>query len=200
MAQWQLELKIKMKNKLSDFLVHCPQSTVAGQCLRPIYQSGLWTSDFGLRTLCTIFLILAIARAAPAQSPLAISVDTKLPGVAISPDFTGLSFELTQLLPGPDGLHYFRPGNYRLISLFQTLGIKNLRVGGNTSDRNWRRPPDPADIDSLFAFAKAADVKIIYCLRLHNGDPGYDARTAKYIMDHYPDQVACFSSGQEPTA
>ena len=25
-------------------------------------------------------------------------------------------------------------------------------------------------------------------------------RTAKYIMDHYPDQIACFSIGQEPTA
>jgi hypothetical protein len=129
-----------------------------------------------------------------------VSVDTKHPGAAISPDFTGLSFELTQLMPGPDGLRYFRPDNTRLIDLFRTLGIRNLRVGGNTADRNWRRPPDQADIDSLFGFAKAADLKVIYCLRLHNGIPEYDARTAKYIMDHYPDQVACFSIGQEPTA
>ncbi|HEX3625186.1 MAG TPA: hypothetical protein VH280_07165 [Verrucomicrobiae bacterium] len=135
-----------------------------------------------------------------AQSPLTISVDAKHPGAAISPDFAGLSFEMSQLRPGQDGLRYFRPENIRLINLFQTLGIKSLRLGGNTSDRNWRNPPDQADIDSLFAFAKAANVKVIYCLRLHDGDPAEDARTAKYITDHFPDQIACFSIGQEPTA
>jgi hypothetical protein len=152
-------------------------------------------------TLATCFFSLfAFATVTFAQSPITVSVDTKRAGAVISPDFTGLSFELTQLFPGPDGLRYFRPDNSRLISLFHTLGIKNLRVGGNTSDRNWRRPPDPADLDSLFEFAKAADLKVIYCLRLHDGNPDDDARTAKYIMDRYPDQIACFSIGQEPTA
>jgi hypothetical protein len=133
-----------------------------------------------------------------AQSPITISVDTKHPGVAISPDFPGLSFELSQLLPDGNGLRYFRPDNQPLITLFQTLGIKNLRVGGNTSDRNAKKLPDNADIDSLFAFAKAADVKVIYCLRLHDGNPEQDAAVAKYIMDHYADHLACFSIGQEP--
>jgi hypothetical protein len=201
MTQLQLELKIKMKNKLSGLLVDSPQPAVHSQCLHPIHQSALWPVDCGLRTVCLVFvLILAITMAVSAQSPLTISVDAKSPGKTISPDFTGLSFELTQILPGPDGLHYFRPDNGRLINLFQTLGIKNLRVGGNTSDRNWRRPPDPADFDSLFAFAKAAGVKVIYCLRLHDGNPDEDARTARYIMDHYPDQIVGFSIGQEPTA
>ena len=154
----------------------------------------------GAAALTAFLLVFALITAKSAQSPLTISVDTSHPGAAISPDFTGLSFELTQLMPGPDGNRYFRPDNTRLINLFRTLGIKNLRVGGNTADRNWKRPPSQADIDSLFAFAKAADVKVIYCLRLHDGDPDYDARTAKYIMDHYPDQMACFSIGQEPTA
>ena len=34
-----------------------------------------------------------------------------------------------------------------------------------------------ADLDNLFQFAKAAGVKVIYCLRLHNGDPQVDADT-----------------------
>lgn len=150
--------------------------------------------------LLTLAIFAPTTGAFAQSSPLSISVDTRHPGAAISPDFTGLSFELTQLLPGPDGLRYFRPDNTRLINLFQTLGVKDLRVGGNTADRNWRQAPGQADIDSLFAFAKAANVKVIYCLRLHDGDPDYDARTAKYIMDHYPNQIACFSIGQEPTA
>ena len=143
-------------------------------------------------------LSLAMATAASAQSPVTVSLDPKHPAGAISPDFTGLSFEISQLAPGADGLRYFRPDNRPLINLFQTLGIKNLRVGGNTADRNAHHPPDDADIDSLFAFAKAAGVRVIFCLRLHDGDPAEDARVAKYIIDRYPAQIACFSIGQEP--
>ncbi|HTV41590.1 MAG TPA: hypothetical protein VMF08_13495 [Candidatus Sulfotelmatobacter sp.] len=153
---------------------------------------------FSKSLFLAISLALAITAAVSAQSPLTISLDPKHPAAAISPDFTGLSFEISQLSPGHDGLRYFRPDNRPLINLFQTLGIKNLRVGGNTADRSAHRSPDDADIDSLFGFAKAAGVKVIFCLRLHDGNPAEDARIAKYIMDHYPDQIACFSIGQEP--
>jgi len=60
--------------------------------------------------------------------------------------------------------------------------------------------PADADLDSLFEFAKAADVKVIYCLRLHNGDPQVDIQTVKYIMARYADEMDCFSIGQEPSA
>ena len=53
-----------------------------------------------------------------------------------------------------------------MVHLFHTLGIKHLRIGGNTSDRNVKQMPGEADIDSVFAFAKAAGVKVIYCLTL----------------------------------
>jgi hypothetical protein len=150
--------------------------------------------------LKTVFVVSIVATAIslPAQSPITISMDTKNPSVALSPNFPGLSFETSQLLPTSNGVRYFRPDNQPLITLFQTLGIKSLRVGGNTADRNFRGAPSKADIDSLFAFAKAAGVKVIYCLRLHDGNPQEDADVAKYIMDHYADQIACFSIGQEP--
>jgi len=135
-----------------------------------------------------------------ADLPVTITVDLKQPGAVISPDFSGLSFEAAILLPGPNGVHYFRPDNQPLINLFHTLGIKSLRIGGNTSDRNAGQLPDEGDLDSLFAFAKAAGVKIIYCLRLHGGDPQADAVTAKYIMAHYAPLVDGFSIGQEPSA
>lgn len=131
---------------------------------------------------------------------VSVSIDTQNPGKGIPADFEGLSFEVSQLLPNADGVHYFRPDNKPLINLFKTLGIKSLRIGGNTSDRDVRQLPGETDLDSLFEFAKAANVKVIYCLRLHNGDPQVDARTVKYIMDRYADQVDCFSIGQEPSA
>lgn len=144
-------------------------------------------------------LFLAIASSAK-ESPVRISVDVNAPGATIAPDFSGLSFEVSILLPNENGVRYFRPDNAPLINLFHTLGIKSLRIGGNTSDRDARQLPGEADLDSLFGFAKAASVKVIYCLRLHNGDSQADAATVKYILDHHAAQLDCFSIGQEPSA
>lgn len=139
----------------------------------------------------------ADAKAAPQPSPITITLDATNPGAVIPPDFMGLSFEVIQLLPDTNGVHYFRPDNQPLVNLFRTLGIRHLRIGGSTADRNAKQLPDEADLDSFFAFAKAVDVKVIYCLRLHGGDPQADIQTAKYIMDHYAAQMDCFSIGQE---
>jgi glycosyl hydrolase family 79 len=133
------------------------------------------------------------------EAQVTVQVDANNPGIAIPEDFSGLGFEVA-LLQLENGTHYFRPDNAPLIHLFHTLGIKSLRVGGNTSDRDVRQLPSEADLDSLFGFAKAAGVKVIYCLRLHNGDPNVDAQTVKYIMDHYAPLVDSFSIGQEPSA
>ena len=149
-----------------------------------------------LLAICVGFISTAQA----AESSITIILDPQHPGAAIAPDFSGLSFEVSILLPNEDGVRYFRPDNLPLINLFHTLGIKNLRIGGNTSDRDVRRLPAETDLDSLFEFAKAANVKVIYCLRLHNGDPQTDAATAKYIMSRYAAELDCFSIGQEPSA
>jgi hypothetical protein len=155
-----------------------------------------------LFTILTIFSLSFLAAVAihAAESPVTITLDSQHPGAAIAPDFSGLSFEVSILLPNENGVRYFRPDNLPLINLFHTLGIKNLRIGGNTSDRDVKTLPGEADLDSLFAFAKAANVKVIYCLRLHNGDPQADAATVKYIMDRNAPLVDCFSIGQEPSA
>jgi hypothetical protein len=148
----------------------------------------------------TVFLVFLFGfiSGLEAQTPLTISVDTNNIGPSISPDFSGLSFEISRIFPGSDGVHYFRPDNRALVNLFQTLGIKSLRIGGNTSDRDQGPNPSRADLDSFFAFARAADVKVIYCLRLRTGTADQAAKTVKYIMQHYADQLDCFSIGQEP--
>ena len=138
--------------------------------------------------------------AVEAKQTVALSVDPKAVGDLVSDDFPGLSFETNDLLSGTSGLRNFRPENQALVRLFQTLGIKSLRIGGNTGDRDAKSTPTTADIDSLFAFAKAANVKVIYCLRLFKGDPQEAAKTAKYIVDRYAAQLECFSIGQEPSA
>jgi hypothetical protein len=159
------------------------------------------TQRFLLAVAASLSLSIWADTTTPAAgSPVTITLEAQHPGAAVPAEFSGLSFETSLLLPNENGVHYFRPDNQPLITLFHTLGIRSLRIGGNTGDRDWKRSPGNADIDSLFAFAGAAQVKVIYCLRLHNGNPQEDAATAKYIMDRYAAQVTGFSIGQEPSA
>jgi hypothetical protein len=134
-----------------------------------------------------------------AQSPVALQVDIIHPGRAIPPDFCGLSYEIAMVLPqNPTRKYYFSPDNGPLVSTFKTLGVRNLRVGGNSAERVTVAIPGPADIDSLFGFAKAAEVKVIYTVRMEGSSPAAAAGVAKYIMDRHRDCVSCFTIGNEP--
>ncbi len=134
-----------------------------------------------------------------AQAPVTLTVaGLKTPSYQIPSDFTGLSFEMLAVLPGANGKYLFSPANQPLVSLFRTLGVKILRVGGNTADRPGVPVPGPADIDSLFAFARAADAKVIYTLRLRDGSITNAVAIAKYIEQHYQSQLLCFAIGNEP--
>jgi hypothetical protein len=150
---------------------------------------------------CVAVLLIQLAAAAADEKPnVSVELDVAHPGALISTNFTGLSFEGSLLLPNEKNIRYFRPDNQPLINLFHTLCVKSLRIGGNTSDRDAKQLPGPADWDSLFAFAKKTEVKVIYCLQLHKGDPQVAAQTVKYIMDRYAPLVDSFSIGQEPSA
>jgi hypothetical protein len=131
------------------------------------------------------------------QSPLTIHVAEPKKGKELPAGFLGLSYESSMLLP-KDGKYYFDATNTPLVTLFQTLGIKNLRVGANAVDDPRVPVPSEKDIDALFGFAKAAGVKVIYSFRLKNGDPSRSAQLAKYIQEHYGDLLDIFAIGNEP--
>src|SRR5438309_2397862 len=101
-----------------------------------------------------------LAGPACAQSKISITIDPQAPGTPIPADFSGLSFESSNLSPGSDGRYLFDPQNTALVRLFKTLGIHSLRLGGSMADRPGVAIPGPADIDRLFAFAAAADVRV----------------------------------------
>lgn len=167
-----------------------------------------------LSVLCIAALILLGAAGACAASSetVTVTVEPQSPGAPIPDDFAGISMETQILLPGKDGSYYFRPDNQALLDMFKFLDVKCLRIGGNTSDNPAVKVPAEADIDSLFAFARKANVKVIYGLRLRlpktveekDKDAAYaelakkDGQIAKYIMDRYRDNVMCFELGNEP--
>lgn len=133
-----------------------------------------------------------------ADSLIAVQIDPQNPGAEIPADFVGLSFELQRVLADTNGWHFFSANNQPLIATFKTLAIKNLRVGGNTADRPTLPVPTEADVDNLFAFARAADVQIIYTLRLNQGSLDGAVKMANYISRRYSDQLDCFAIGNEP--
>lgn len=116
----------------------------------------------------------------------------------IPDDFAGLSFESSNLLPDKNGRYLFSDQDEQLVDAFTAIGIRNLRVGGGTADDPRYAIPDKKDIDELFGFARAAHVKVIYTLRLFDGNAASDAQIAKYIADHYRSQLVCFQIGNEP--
>jgi hypothetical protein len=135
-----------------------------------------------------------------AQEPLTITPDWAAPRMPVPADYSGLSFETQLVLPNAHGVHYFRPDNDVLVALFKTLGIKHLRIGGNTSDNPTVAIPGNADIDSLFAFAHAAGVKVIYSVRLKGqSDASRAIPIVKYIQEHYGGDLDCFALGNEPS-
>jgi len=149
---------------------------------------------FKLFTIVLFFLSSVIF----SQSIVTIVIDTKHSGEEIPSDFIGLSFEMERLLPDKKGNYFFSKDNKALLATFKTLGIKSLRVGGNTADKPAVKVPEENDIDNLFAFAKEANVKVIYTLRLREGNPEQAAQTVKYIIDRYSQYLDCFAIGNEP--
>ena len=135
-----------------------------------------------------------------AQSPVTLSVDTRSRGYLIPENFAGISFETWAELPDRNGVsgHLFSPTNTQLITLFTNTGIWNLRLGGGTVDNRHVPVPSREDIDSVFGFARATGIKVIYSLRLLNGDAADDASIAKYIWTHYRPYLDSFSIGNEP--
>ncbi len=132
------------------------------------------------------------------KEPITVKVNTKIPGKEISPEAVGLSYETAQVLPDEKGVHYFRPDNTALLNMFKTLGVKNLRIGGNSVDAPNIPIPGQEDIQSFFKFAKAANVKVIYSVRLQDGDPRVARNTAGIIYENYKDVLESFSIGNEP--
>jgi hypothetical protein len=144
------------------------------------------------------------------DQPVTITMDPEARGPVVPDDFAGLSFERGPLNPGNAGVagYLFNPGNTSLVTLFRTVGLRNLRIGGGSID--FYVPAGTGSdgftgIDNLFAFAAAAGTRVIYSLRLLSPPErpvrnleSINARVAGYIWDRYREHVASFAIGNEP--
>lgn len=165
------------------------------------------------RTWSVICSCCVLAGALWAQVPVTLKIDTASKMFRIPDDYAGLGFETKSAVANTYGVHgnFFSPANTQLIMLFHNIGIRHIRVGGGTvdgsgTDEHCVTPtPSFSDIDNLFAFARAAGIKVIYSVRLlnlgscpdsHLADD--DAKIVRYIWQKYRGQLDSFSIGNEP--
>jgi hypothetical protein len=130
-----------------------------------------------------------------AEEPVTVTVDSQSRRYEIPADFAGVSiFTGTQVRDhkGVSG-NLFSGTNTQLITLFKNTGLHHLRLGATGSANSGSKNLSHEDIDALFAFAQATDLKVIYSLHYDQGVP-----TAKYVWEHYRPYLDFFAFDNEP--
>ncbi|MDE1192069.1 MAG: hypothetical protein PW786_08020 [Arachidicoccus sp.] len=157
----------------------------------------------------TIFplCIFAQNKDASIANAIELTINQNEPGIKISNDFPGFSYEAGLLASSPD---YLNENNTKLIRMIKNLGNGILRIGGNSSDiTHWREHDKytspgkdsslfKSDIDIFSKFAKATGWKVIFGLNL--GDNNIDAaiNEAKYVNNKLENEVYVYQIGNEP--
>ncbi|HLZ57375.1 MAG TPA: hypothetical protein VKR06_10550 [Ktedonosporobacter sp.] len=167
--------------------------------------------------LTLVFCIAACAvPTASHQSPSAttlaggeavVSVDETATHALFPSDFIGLSYEASLLAEARS----FPTKSGNLVALFGLLGQGNLRIGGNSVDRQmfWQPgnravPPwatavvKPADIDRLAQFSTTTGWKVELAVNLGHLDTAAIASEAQYARAALSKQLVALSCGNEP--
>ena len=149
----------------------------------------------------TILIALGLALAACSQPApqTTVSLGAADPSAAVIPDdYIGLSYESKMLVPNEEGKYYFNTENQPLVTLIKTLGIRNIRIGGSSTDNPHDPLPTLPDIENFFQFAREVGVKVIYSVRLRDGDPEYARGVAALVQNKFSDRLDYFAIGNEP--
>jgi hypothetical protein len=156
-----------------------------------------------------VFLVLAVsffAGSALAQTSVTVGVNSTYSNITsgnpIPNDYVGLSFETGSELSGNAGVtgSFFASSDTQVVTLFQQIGIKNLRMGGGTVDT---ASPADTDIDALFGFAPVARAKVIYSVPYDSpATKSADSTTVNYIWNDtsYSPWIHSFAIGNEEDA
>jgi hypothetical protein len=158
-----------------------------------------------------LIVLAAGAQADAADAGTAtISVDAAHPGSRLASDAVGLSFEEREL-----GIGNLDASKGNMVQLFRTLGESNVRIGGNTLDRDslWvpagQTPPSPKpdwvqdlvtpnDVKRLRGFLDATGWKAEVGINVGRWDPALgpdQARSLRKILGPKLNSIEC---GNEP--
>jgi hypothetical protein len=151
-------------------------------------------------------------QAEAAGSPVTVTVDLAHPQGGLPADFVGLSYEMREL-----GVGNLDAGSGNLVALFRTLGPSNIRIAGNTLDRDtlWepagRPPPDPLpswvadvvtpkDIARLGRFLAATGWRAEVGINVGHYDAGLAADEAHTLSATLGRRLVAAECGNEPNS
>jgi hypothetical protein len=149
------------------------------------------------------------ATAAPAATAT-ITIDAAHPGSRMKEDAVGLSFEMREL-----GIGNLDPAKGNTVALMKTLGVSNIRIAGNTLDRDtlWvpagQQPPDPlpdwvkdvvtpADIQRLRGLLDATGWKAEVGINVGRWDAALGADQAAAMSSILGRKLVAAECGNEP--
>ena len=162
----------------------------------------------------SVTVLASAAPATPAAAALSdavsVTVDTTHPAGRLAGDAVGLSFEMREL-----GIGNLDPSKGNVAQLFQTLGPSNLRIGGNTLDRDtlWvgagQLPPDPKpvwvedivtpnDIHRLGRLLDRTGWKAEVGINVARWDPAHGADQASATSKILGRKLVALECGNEP--
>lgn len=148
------------------------------------------------------------ADAAPAgETSIEVTVHPETPGLAIAPDFLGLSYEAPVLAKD-----YFDVHHKDLRQLLANLGTGVLRFGGNSVEFTyWSRNGKvsaphpkarailtPRDLKRVFKFSKKTGWPVILGLNLGHYNPQMAADEAAFAVKHGKSHLLALEIGNEP--
>jgi hypothetical protein len=150
-------------------------------------------------------------KATPA-SKATLAVDAAHPAGKLPADFAGLSYEMREL-----GIGSFESRRGNLVEMFRTLGRSNIRIAGNTLDRDtlWvpsgQQPPQPlpdwvqdvvtpTDIKRLDGFLRATGWQAEVGINVGRWDAALGADQARSMQSILGRRLLATECGNEPNS
>lgn len=163
-----------------------------------------------LATVAAVSGQVASAEPAAADTATTIIVDAAHPAGRLPADFVGLSFEMREL-----GIGNLDPAKGNVAAMFRTLGRSNVRISGNTLDRDtlWvpagQQPPSPlpdwvadvvtpADLQRLSRLLAVTGWRTEVGINLGRWDPALGADQARAMFDILGNRLIAAECGNEP--
>jgi hypothetical protein len=166
---------------------------------------------FPFRTaVAAVTMLAAVAVPSSAPQTVTVAVDAAHPAGRLPGDFVGLSFEMREL-----GIGNLDPARGNVAQLMRTLGPSNLRIAGNTLDRDtlWvpaDRPPPaekpdwvqdivtPGDIRRLRRLLDTTGWKTEVGINVGRWDPALGADQARAMTRILGPRLVAVECGNEP--
>jgi hypothetical protein len=162
-------------------------------------------SSLVMPTVRTSLLGLFVALPASAWAAT-VTVDAAKTSGTLARDAVGLSFEMRTV--GEKG---FDAATGNEAAIFSTLGIHNIRIGGNTVDYGtfWQAGGQavpswasiiigPDDATRVAAFAKTIDAKVEWAVNLQHLDPALIDTQVGFVVQAFGDHLDSIQCGNEP--